>query len=283
VRLLWVALLLAAGCTAPAFLGQTGRVTPRGSFRAGVGTGYQIATSAGGLVSDAKDLANGVSSRPCSDDPSKSCYRVEDIRPALRLVRHALVSPFGSYTELSARYGVARRLDVGLHLGTGARRVDAAWQLAGPADPREDGVATSLLLGYGTRSLSGIGEVVRFVAGGADLTDHEVALVVGRQWRGVAQLFGGVRYLYSDWDLEISPRLPIDYGGGDVREALSGTHGGTLHHAGAILGGALGWRQVFLGLELDVTWYRGDARVLGEPLGMRGVTFMPAVFLHGWY
>jgi hypothetical protein len=284
VRALGTALLLAAsGCTAPAFLAHTGRVTPKGSVRAAVGSGYQIATSAGELVDDAKDLANGVSARPCSSDPSRSCYRVEDIRPALRLVRHALVSPFGSYTELSARYGFARRLDAGLHLGTGAKRIDVAWQVHGPADPREDGVAASLVAAYGTRSLSGVGEILRFLSGGADLSDVEVAAVVGRQWRGVAQLYAAGRYVRSDWSLEVLPNLPIDYGGGDVRSALAATGGGTIHHAVAVLGGALGYRQVFVGAELDITHYRGTARILAEPLDLDGFTFMPALYVYGWY
>lgn len=270
-------------CTAPAFLAQTGRVTPKGSVRATVGTGYQIATSAGELVSDAKDLANGVSPRPCSNDPARSCFRVEDVRPALRLVRHALVSPFGAYTELSARYGFADRFDVGVHLGSGAKRIDLAWQVLRPPDPRGDGVAALLVASYGTRSLSGIGEIVRFVAGGADLTDHEVAFVVGRQWRRWAQLYGGARYVFADWALDIAPTLPIDYGGGDVREVLTGTGGGSIHHGGAVFGGALGYRQVFLGVELDVTYYRGTARILSEPLTLGGVAFMPAVYLYGWY
>jgi hypothetical protein len=282
--LLLALLSAAAGCSAPAFLGQTGRVTPRHSVRAAAGTGYQLATGAAGVVSDVEKLAGAVQRHPCSDDPSRSCYRAEDLRPVLRLFRHALVSPFGSHSELSARYGFARRFDAGVHLGTGGgKRADLAWQVSGPTDPGVDGPAAMVLVGYGKRSLSGIGTIVDFLPGEANLTDVEVAFVAGRQWQKFAQLYGGLRYLRSDWTLDVVPELPIDYGAGEVQQRLVGTNGGRIHHTGGVVGGALGYRQVYLGLELDLTWYRGTARVLFEDLDFSGLAVMPAVYLYGWY
>lgn len=286
MRLLACLALLAAGCAAPAFVGQTGRVTPRKDVRVGLGVGYQLNTSAAAVVRDGRDLARQLDSKrvACPDVASQDCWTLDDLRPVARAgMRFALVAPFSVNTAVSARYGVADGLDLGLRWGPDNMGLDAGLQVFGPRDPSVEGWAGSLFAGWGKRDLGTLGSVIEDVLqGDASLDDYSLTFVAGRQFREVGHLYLGGRYIYTHWKLQVLPDLPIIYDAATSQRRLLGTDAsGHLQHVGAVVGGAIGYKQVFLGAELNLVQTFGRAEVLFEEVSLSGFGVMPTVYLTG--
>jgi hypothetical protein len=281
------ALLAVSGCAAPYFAGQTGRVTPKRDFRAALGTGYNVATSAADVVRRAEDLADGVQrvSCPTAEEPERRCFRQEDLDPIVDAAfRFALVSPFAAHSEVSIRFGVLDHVDAGFHLSPDATRLDVGIQAFGPIDPATPGWAGSFFVGASRRSSGTIGDVLELLQGEANVTDFDALFVAGRQFRELAHLYAGARYMASRWSLEIVPSLPIAYEGQPTEDELLGTaESGLVHQVGALTGGAVGWKRVFVGAELSTVYYRGDARVFFHDRRLEGIALMPCVYVYGTY
>jgi hypothetical protein len=78
----------------------------------------------------------------------------------------------------------------------------------------------------------------------------------------------------------VLPNLPILYDSGERVEALLDTDTrGVVHTPGAVFGGALGYRWVFVGAELNVLVASGSARVLGRERDLSSVALMPAAYV----
>jgi hypothetical protein len=282
--------LAATGCAAPSFVGHTGRTTPKGSVRFTAGSGYQVNTSAADVVRDGRDLAEGLRSKEvdCPDLADGKCWELADVRPVADAgFRFALVAPLSVSSQVSGRYGFGHGLDVGLRWGPGTKGVDAGWQAFGPGDASSDGWAGTFLVGWGTRDLGTLGDVIESILKGeAGLTDYSLTFVAGRQWREMAHFYAGGRYILTRWKIQVIPDLPIIFpdGGGGVQKELLGTDAsGVVQHAGAVVGGALGYKRVFLGAEVNLLQTFGHAEVLFEEKSFSGFGVMPAVYVYGQY
>jgi hypothetical protein len=277
------AALALAGCAAPSYVGQTGRVTPRHGFRASVGAGYQLSTGAAEVVRDGRDLAKQLDAkrRACPDLSGADCWELADVEPVVDAAyRFALAAPLSASTELGLRWGFASGFDVGLRYGPAVKGLDVGWQLHGPRDT-SDGWAGTLLVGVSSRKLGALGTAVEDVLqGDASLTDWTATYVAGWQWRQIAHVYLGGRFIASRWKLQVVPDLPIVYDGGEVQASLLGTDAdGSLRHWGGFGGVALGYRRVWIGAELSLLWTSGRARVLFEERSLSGLGVMPSVFL----
>ena len=278
------ALVLCAGCAAPSFVGHTGRVTPRHGFRVLLGTGYQVNTSAAGVVRDGRDLAKRLDEkrRTCPDMTSGDCWDVADVEPVVRAAyRFAVAAPLATSTEAVVRWGFADGLELGGRLGPGVKGLEVGWQAFGPRDG-SDGWAGTVLAGFSSRSMGALGDVVENVLQGeATLRDHGLSFVAGRSWAQAAQVYLGARTTLSRWKVQVVPDLPIVYDGGEAQARLLGTDGsGSVWHTGAVVGAALGYRRVWLGAELNLLWTEGGARVLFDRRDFSGLGAMPAVYLY---
>ncbi len=278
-------LLAASACAAPGFVGNTGRVAPKGAFRVEMGSGYQVNTQAAEIVRDGRELAENLRSKS-RDCPQGSCWEVADVEPVVDAAfRFALVAPLSSHTEVSGRYGFAPGLDAGIHWGPDSKALDLGWQAFGPRDAREEGWAGTLLAGVGTRKLGTFGDVIESVLhGDAGLTDYQLAFVAGRQWREIAHTYVGARYTLTRWKLQVIPDLPIIYDGAEGQKTLLGTDAsGLVHTTGGVLGAALGYRHVFVGAELNLLYTAGKAEVLFKERDLNAFGVMPALYLYGQY
>ena len=283
------AALLVAGCAAPNYLGQTGRVTPARSVRASFGAGYQINTSAADVVRSGRRLAETLRAREVACvDPSQgaNCWNVADVKPVVDAAyRFALVAPLASTMQLQAHYGVVDRLEVGGRLGSGNKGLDAGWQFFGPTDRAEPGWAGTVTAGWGTRDMGTLGDIIETVLQGkASLTDWQASVIFGRQFGEFGHFFVGPRYIMSRWELQVLPDLPIIYDGARQQKALLGTDAsGTIHHLGATIGGAVGYKYVFVGAELNLLQSIGSAQLLYDQKKFNSLGVMPAVYLTGQY
>ncbi|WP_242344004.1 hypothetical protein [Anaeromyxobacter terrae] len=288
MRLLAIVTLLAASaCAAPSFVGNTGRVAPKGAFRAELGSGYQVNTQAAAIVRDGRELAENLRSKATAcPDGSGSCWTAADVEPVVDAAfRFALVAPLSSHTEVSARYGFAPGFDGGVHWGPDSKGLDLGWQAFGPRDPTTEGWAGTMLVGWGTRDLGTFGDVIENVLHGeAGLTDYQLAFVAGRQWREIAHTYVGARYTLTRWKVQVIPDLPIVYDGGAAQAKLLGTDSsGFVQTTGGVLGAALGYRHVFVGAELNLLYTAGKADVLFKERDLDAFGVMPAVYLYGQY
>lgn len=290
-RLLALLLVATSGCAAPAFLGQTGRVTPQGDVRFGAGVGYQVNTSAASLVRDGRDLARALQDKQVDcqvNSVNRRCWRLEDVQPVARAaMKFALVSPLSANAQVSGRYGFAPGADVGLRWGPGNLGVDVGYQIAGPRDPATPGWASTVMAGWGKRDLGTLGKVIEDVLqGDASMDDFSATWLGGRQFGQFAHAYVGARYIYTRWKLNVVPDLPITYDGVSLpnQQTLLGTDTkGTVQHVGGVAGAALGYKKVFLGAELNVLRTSGKANVLFERVSFDGVGLQPAIYLYGQF
>ncbi|HSD21169.1 MAG TPA: hypothetical protein VLC54_14080 [Anaeromyxobacter sp.] len=282
-----LALLVASACAAPGFVGNTGRVAPKGAFRVEMGSGYQVNTQAAEIVRDGRELAENLRSKSTSCSAEGGlCWSAADVEPVVDAAfRFALVAPLSSHTEVSGRYGFAPGLDGGIHWGPDSKGLDLGWQAFGPRDAREEGWAGTLLVGAGTRKLGTLGDVIESVLhGDAGLTDYQLAFVAGRQWREIAHTYVGARYTLTRWKVQVIPDLPIIYDGAEGQKKLLGTDAsGLVHTTGGVFGAALGYRHVFVGAELNLLYTAGKADVLFEERDFGAWGVMPAMYLYGQY
>jgi hypothetical protein len=126
-RLLPVLLLLAAGaCTAPRAIIHSGKVTPKGQFKAGGNTGFNVGTaSIDKITGAAKDLV--------SQAIKRDTIRYEEGFDRVQTAALAYVlDPTNATSDLYVRYGLLNRVDVGYKYSFGAHSFDAMYQFMGP-------------------------------------------------------------------------------------------------------------------------------------------------------
>jgi hypothetical protein len=282
-----LAVVSLSGCAAPAFLGNTGRSTPKGDFRVGLGTSYQVNTQAAVIVKDGRDAARTLAERTTAcPGGAGDCWTVADVEPVVDAAfRFAVVAPLSTSTALSGRYGIGKGFDAGVRWGTGGYGADLGYQAFGPRDPLAPGLAGTFLAGVGKRSMGTLGDVIEGVLHGeASLTDWSAAFVLGRQWGTWAHTFAAARYTLTEWTLTVVPDLPVIYDAGEVQRELLGTDpDGIVHTTGAALGAAVGWKKVYVGGELDFLVTAGSATVLGRERDLGSFGVMPALYVYGQF
>ena len=197
-----------------------------------------------------------------------------DVEPVVDAAyRFALAAPLSASTEVGLRYGFASGFDAGLRWGPAVKGLDVGWQLHGPRDA-SDGWAGTLLLGWSSRKLGALGTAIEDVfQGDASLTDYTLTYVTGWEYREIAHVYLGGRFIASRWKAQIVPDIPIVYDGGEIQAKFLGTDAsGGLKHWGGFGGVALGYKRVWIGAELSLLWTSGSARIMFED---RSVSVIP--------
>lgn len=276
--------LLASSCAAPYLTAQRGHVTPRGKVRTQLSAAGGVATSAVGIVRDARDFEKSITSVDCSA-PGGKCYRKTDFRPLVDGgLQLALFGPASFDPGGSVRYGYAERLDAGASLLGSGYRLDAGWQVLGDPAPDAPGWAAALYLGWNHHRspLGAFLDKVHLSGFGRD--DLDVLAVASRPLGSFFQVALGARYMLSRWTVDLSPSLPI------VDEQLSATQfipdtdtRGLIHQYGVSAALVGGYRYFYLGAELNLVAYHAGARLLGEQRHFGGVVLYPGVYVFGPY
>ena len=115
----------------------------------------------------------------------------------------------------------------------------------------------------------------------ASLTDYTLTYVTGWEYREIAHVYLGGRFIASRWKAQIVPDIPIVYDGGEIQAKFLGTDAsGGLKHWGGFGGVALGYKRVWIGAELSLLWTSGSARIMFEDRSVSGLGVMPSVFLY---
>jgi hypothetical protein len=120
------ALFILLGCSAPRQIIHSGKVTPKGHFKAGSNMQYNISTAAmEALFGEAKNQSEKI---------SKSDTVVFDstFNNVLKVLTIWSIDPFLPSTDFYVRYGIIDRFDIGFSRGNSVNVFDVRGQFLGP-------------------------------------------------------------------------------------------------------------------------------------------------------
>jgi hypothetical protein len=113
-------------CTAPRSVIHSGKVTPRGQFKAGLNMGANVASEPLGQIDDITEAAVDAIVK------KDTVFYDEQIDAFGKALVAYSLDPVGSTFDFYVRYGVAERMDVGYKYATGVHVFDAMYQFMGP-------------------------------------------------------------------------------------------------------------------------------------------------------
>ncbi|UYZ61390.1 hypothetical protein [Hymenobacter weizhouensis] len=286
------ALLTAASCTAPRAIVSTGKVTPRGEFRAGGNLAFNLPTETIGktgsaLLKAAEEAAN--------KDTVRYNQTIERLQTAA--LAYAL-DPVRPASDLYIRYGVINRLDVGYKYAFGSHVFDAMYQFLGPTGTPENpggqpgATYGSIGLQYATQRaklpnipfLDDVNSVLGFRASRHDL----LVPLVFSQSLGAEEEIGaisyGVVYAHSFLRYGFQPRnLYNGPGSGFVNDRVPelGTTRQNFSSFGAFFNAKLGYRYAYFIPALSVYYQNyGEYQLLNNKTAkLSGLTFIPSLGL----
>lgn len=269
MQLALAGLVVLSGC-APALSTMTpAETTPARHVRGSVGIGVSVPTGTlGTLFGDAEDLAHRAVAREMLTDAQK--------RTLISDTAAILFNPPSVSFEVQGRYGISRRFDVGFRFATGALRLDGRF-LALPPDNGRIGISVGIGLGYYALEIpvpSPLDEIIEI----DDFTRYEIdlPLLAGWTWR-FGHLWFGPKLVYTHYSTAMRATFPFD------SSMLSADVGGSSFYYGAQIGGAVGYRYVWLAAELSLMGVTGSATLegFGEKLDVSFGDFVlyPAVAL----
>lgn len=132
--------LLLAGCTSPRTITASGKVTPRGAFKAGFNSSFNVATAPLAEIDNVTRAAVDA-----IDSNRDSIYYNESVAALSRGLLAYSLDPVTATSEFYLRYGIADRVDVGYKYASGAHVLDAMYQFMGSTGtPDNPGAGTGL-------------------------------------------------------------------------------------------------------------------------------------------
>jgi hypothetical protein len=139
---------LATGCTPSRGITASGKVTPKGAFKIGGNTSFNLATAPLGKIDDVtKSAVQAIENRDTID--------YEDFRGLTRGLLAYSLDPVAPTSDFYIRYGLVKRVDIGYKLASGAHVFDAMYQFMGglgtPDNPGPAGLHGSIGLQYATQ------------------------------------------------------------------------------------------------------------------------------------
>jgi len=303
------------GCGAAYSTLQPGKVTPRGAVRAQAGAAFGAAPgqlialyaageeAADGLVGY---LATGDRGACDAGSDKSGCITAQDLAPVLDAVALQVAAPAASADVLfGMRYGLLPRTDIGIRYGVSGWLVDSRVQVLGDPEVTGPGRSTqlSLGLGVGRKSFeypSYLGKVAEYL--GLDDNyrwDFRFPVIGSLRFGEFGYLYGGAGYILSRWHFDLDPDFAyIDYlPDGSLadtaqeiedsfRDATAKTFAGTdtdgyIHQVTGLLGGMLGYKYLYVGVELNIIRYWYSLSILHQEKSHSGFIFYPAVTLMG--
>jgi hypothetical protein len=141
-------MILLASCTAPRNIIASGKVTPKGAFKAGFNSSFNIATSPASEIDNVTKAAV-----EAIDNNNDSIFYNQSVAALSRGLLAYSLDPVTATSEFYLRYGLMDRVDVGYKYASGAHVIDAMYQFMGStgtpdAPGAEQGLHGSIGLQY---------------------------------------------------------------------------------------------------------------------------------------
>lgn len=285
--LLFFLIFLAAGCTAPRSVINSGKVTALGQFKAGVNFGGNIASEPLGQLDDITRSAVEAITR------QDSVYYSEQVDVFAKGLTAYALDPVGPTFDFYVRYGLAPRVDVGYKYAAGAHVLDAMYQFLGPtgtpANPGQGDLYGSIGLQYsgqkanlpGRFLLNKLAPVLEFTARRQDIV---VPLIFSKSFgpeEEIGSIAGGLVYNHTFIRYGFNPtRIFTKYSSQVARiEAVAERKSFSAY--GAFVNGKIGFRYVYVLPALTIYYQKyGTYQVLGgKTHAFSGMTFIPSIGL----
>lgn len=280
-------LVLAASCTAPRSIIHSGKVTPKGQFKAGLNFGGNVASEPIGQLDD---VTRAAVDAVINKDEIIYDEQIDVFSKAL--VAYTL-DPVGPTFDFYLRYGLAERVDVGYKYASGVHVFDAMYQFMGstgtPLNPGEGDWYGSFGVQYSGQSsgiintllLDKLQPVLGFTARRRDVV---IPLVFSKSFGAEEEIgnisFGAV-YHHSFIKYGFEPgRIFKEVAGEKVKiDAL--TEENNFPAYGLFVNGKIGFKYIYL-LPAITMYYQnyGTYQFLeGREFSFSGMTFIPSIGL----
>jgi hypothetical protein len=291
-RLAALSLLGATGCTAPRSITTSGKVLPQGEFRVAYNQGFNVATEpiskAGTAV---KNAATQLGNQASSGQKVNYSDAVSDVQTAALAY---LVDPVQTSADLSIRYGVIPRLDVGYKYAFGSHVFDTQYQLLGPTGSVENperGAASgttyaSVGLQYaiqrtGLPKIPFLTDVNSLLGLSATRHDLLIPLTVSQSFgpeESVGAISYGAVYAHSWVSYGFTPSNLYNRAGTSVLPPLE-RQSRNFSSYGLFLNLKLGYKYVYVVPAVSVYYQNyGDYTLVdGSTTSLSGVTFIPSL------
>lgn len=290
MRLPLIASLLAgwlcAGCATTLSNHQTAKPVAPGHVQIGGGAGLyvplgSVGSAIGAGITQARKAADAAANH------QQYTVSQADQQDLLTAGIALAVLPPSTAFEVSIRTGLFENMDVGLRYSVNAVRLDTKFRFFhmddGPDVPPDSQRSFDVALGLGgSRYLfnNPVIDALEYVQlGDFSRWDLEVPLTVSYEIGEIARFYGGLRYLYS--------RTSMDEKLVNTSEQASNITGLDLtlpevvhmHFIGATAGVMVGYKYVFLILELTGGYTICNPIIFGEHRNLGGVTLYPSAGL----
>lgn len=272
-RLAFLAFFLAAtGCASPMSSFQTARTTPKGEFDAHAGAGANVSTGFVGSLTDLGEKASDKARESIKNGETPTLTEEDKQNLIGTALSYALFSPSPVF-EAGVRYGILDFWDAGLTYTTAGFRFETKFLLMS----QRKGQAMDLSVGVTAMSQTYEPPVPSFLESVLQLEkmsrlDISVPVLAGKHFGENAFVYGGPKFVYTDLELGFIEQIS------DATEQ-SFTAEDDLMMFGGVLGTGLGWRYVFVMLELNALYYSYDATILGADVSVNGIDFYPGLGL----
>lgn len=284
--------LAASACTAPRGITTSGKVTPQGEFRLAYNQGFNVGSAplskAGTAV---KDAASQLGSQAARGDTVRYSGSVSNVQAAALAY---LLDPVQTTADLSIRYGVVPRLDVGYKYAFGSHVFDTQYQLLGPTSSVENpgrGAASgttyaSIGLQYAIQraalpSLPFLSNLNNLLGLSASRHDILLPLTVSQSFgpeESIGAISYGAVYAHSWVSYGFTPSNLYNRAGTGVLPALD-RQSRNFSSYGLFLNLKLGYKYVYVVPAVSLYYQNyGDYTLLdGSTTSLSGVTFIPSL------
>ncbi len=259
---------------------QTARTAPQLRVEAITGMGLNVASSfVGAVLDNAENVSDRVKASaaegetvPLSDDDKRDLLRAA--------FTFALMSPV-PLSELGLRMGIIDRWDVGVTYTASAFRFDTKVQFLrrSEKDVEEGRDTMPFDMAIGAQVLRQVYEIplpgfLKDVFEIEDLsrTDLTIPVIASRELGDYGFVYGGPKFVWSFLQADVLEKV----------SAVAGRKidiGRDMWLLGGFVGGAVGYKYVFVMLEANVLYYDYRATILDADVNLSGVDFYPAIAL----
>lgn len=293
MRRLWLPAVLVAvlgsGCASNLANLKTAETLNKGQWRPSAEFGIYVpagtiakaaslATAQGRKLIEARD---GTSAAPTQDEQR------EIFSTALALA----VFPPGTVMNFGLRYGITDDIDVGLRWATSSYRADGRFRLLEKENKaRGASFHLALVVGIEKHNFSGLifdvyeklqklFDLFRFIElEKPSRFDMDLALITSWNFKEIVRPYFGLTYRLGRYSLPA--QLSLEYADANIPPLLAKEDiKDWVHFIGISSGTAVGYRWVYLFLELDVAYLVSRPKILGEKTNFGGLTFFPAAGL----
>jgi hypothetical protein len=278
---------LAAGCTSSRSITASGKVTPKGAFKIGGNSSFNISTAPLAAIDEVTESA-------VQAIENRDTIAYEDFRGLSRGLLAYSLDPIAPNTDFYIRYGLARRIDIGYKFASGAHVFDGMYQFMGglgtPDAPGPAGLHGSIGLQYATqnadlpgkRFLDRLGSVFNYDLSRRDLL---IPLVFSHSF-GPEEQYGniswGLVYGHTTITYGFAPaELFVRVAGDRVQKLEPFQEKEGFSSYGAFLNAKIGFKYAYLLPALSIYYQNyGTYNLFGlQQESFKGMSFIPSLGL----